>query len=127
MPNKLPFLPDEYHYAIAHVASRAAQLDHVIEYAIVAQFKPVQGIAEFLLKNMDTSRIIGVLEILLQNNFPDRKDEMTKLIETIRTARSALTTQEPGREHPASVDCAREKLSKIAREGSRQGFKKAAR
>jgi hypothetical protein len=37
MPKKLPFLPDEHHYAIAHVATRAAQLDHVIEVCVDAQ------------------------------------------------------------------------------------------
>jgi hypothetical protein len=37
MPKKLPFLPDEHHYAIAHVATRAAQLDHVIEFCVDTQ------------------------------------------------------------------------------------------
>jgi hypothetical protein len=43
---KLPFLPDAYHYAIAAVAARSAQLDHIIPLAMVGLLGSVpQGIS----------------------------------------------------------------------------------
>jgi len=48
MPDKLPLLPDEHHYAIAHVAARAAQLDHAIELAVVAQMANLRDAAKYL-------------------------------------------------------------------------------
>jgi hypothetical protein len=39
-PSKLPFLPDGDHYAIAAVATRSAQLDHVIPVHDLALLSP---------------------------------------------------------------------------------------
>jgi hypothetical protein len=88
MPNKLPFLPDEFHYAIAHVATRAAQLDHTLEISVDVQFKPLEEMGEYLIKSMDTNRLVQVLQRLLRNNFKNRLDEIETLISQITTART---------------------------------------
>jgi hypothetical protein len=88
MPKKLPFLPDEHHYAIAHVATRAAQLDHQIESCVDAQMRPHRKAAEHLIKRLDTSRLIELLDALLQDNFPTRLSEIEALIQDIKAARA---------------------------------------
>lgn len=88
MPKKLPFLPDEHHYAIAHVATRAAQLDYAIEYAVNAQMRSHIETAEHLIKRLDTNRLVELLDALLRDNFPARLSEIEKLIEDIKTARA---------------------------------------
>lgn len=50
MTNKLPFIPEEFHYAIANVAARASQLDHMIEHSIEVMFGDMHNTAEFILK-----------------------------------------------------------------------------
>ena len=50
MPNKLPFLSDDHHYAIAHVATRSAQLEHTIEYSVDAQMLLNKGAAKLIIK-----------------------------------------------------------------------------
>jgi hypothetical protein len=87
MPSKLPFLPDEHHYAIAHVATRAAQLDHTIELSVCVQMRSHQKAAEYIIKGTDTNRLVGLLNALLRDNFPDRLSEIEALITEIKTTR----------------------------------------
>src|SRR5262245_5376417 len=84
MPKKLPFLPDEHHYAIAHVATRAAQLDYAIEYCVSAQMRS----HKHLIKRLDVNRLVDLLGPLLRDNFPTRLSEIEKLIEDIKAARA---------------------------------------
>src|SRR5262245_48718866 len=89
MPKKLPFLPDEYHYAIAHVATRAAQLDYAIEFAVNAQMMFFHGrAAEYLIKTLDKSRLVDLLRALLLDKFPTREAEIETLIQEIKGARA---------------------------------------
>jgi hypothetical protein len=88
VPKKLPFLPDEHHYAIAHVATRAAQLDHAIELCVSAQMGSHRKAAEHLIKNLDTHRLVDLLRVLLQDNFPTRVSEIETLIQEIKAARA---------------------------------------
>jgi len=89
MTNKLPFLPDEHHYAITHVIARAALLDHAIHFSAASQLAPRGQLARYLLANVDLNRLIKVLHAVLLDNFAaTRHDEINKLMETIRTARS---------------------------------------
>jgi len=91
VPKKLPFLPDEHHYAIAHVATRAAQLDHAIEFCVDAQMGSHREAAEYLIKSLDTPRLIGLLRVLLQDNFPTRVSEIEALIKRSKLlGRSAM-------------------------------------
>jgi hypothetical protein len=53
MPKKLPFLSDDLHYAIAHVATRAAQLEHTIEYSVDAQMLLHRKAAEYIIRGLD--------------------------------------------------------------------------
>ena len=61
MPKKLPFLPDEHHYAIAHVATRSAQLDHMVERSVDIQMMSQQRAAEYLIKHLDLNRLVDGL------------------------------------------------------------------
>jgi hypothetical protein len=88
MPKKLPFLPDEHHYAIAHVATRAAQLDHVIEFCVDTQMGSHKKAAEYLIKRLDPNRLVDLLDALLRDNFPTRFSEIEALIEQIKNARA---------------------------------------
>jgi hypothetical protein len=88
VPKKLPFLPDEHHYAIAHMATRAAQLDHAIEFCVDAQMGSHREAAEYLIKSLDTPRLIDLLRVLLQDNFPTRVSEIEALIQEVKAARA---------------------------------------
>ena len=87
MRDKLPFLPDDHHYAIAHVATRAAQLDHTIEYCIDIQFSPRGETSKFLIKNMDTNRLVSLLHVVLLENFPEKTGTINAMMGDIITAR----------------------------------------
>jgi broad specificity phosphatase PhoE len=88
MPKKLPFLPDEHHYGIAHVATRAAQLDYAIESCVSAQMRSHRETAEHLIKRLDANRLVDLLDALLRDNFPTRLSEIEKLITDIKAARA---------------------------------------
>jgi hypothetical protein len=93
MRGKLPFLPDEHHYAIAHVATRAAQLDHAIEFSVMVQMMPHRETAQFLIKGLDINRLIGLLHTLLRENFPDEcaiTDGMMKDVGDARRERNEI-------------------------------------
>jgi hypothetical protein len=88
MPKKLPFLPDEHHYAIAHVATRSAQLDQVIENCVDAQMGTHGRATEYIIKNLDTNRLVDLLRAQLQDNFPERASEIETLIQEIKSVRA---------------------------------------
>jgi hypothetical protein len=71
MPNKLPFLPDDHHYAIANVAVVAAQLDHMIEATIETALLDRKSTAEFMMKNLGADRVVGLLKAVLLDMAPD--------------------------------------------------------
>lgn len=105
MTYKLPFLSDEHHFAIANVAARAAQLDHHIEFAIQVLMDEQANAAKHLLKNMNSDRLVGYLEGLLLDRFPDQssmiEDRFKKIVEARRGRNELLhwlwgTTEEPG-------------------------------
>jgi hypothetical protein len=87
MPDKLPFLPDDHHYAIAHVATRAAQLDHALEYSIDTQLFPRRETGKFLVRNLDTNRLVSLLHAVLLENFPEKSDLINAMMKDIVTAR----------------------------------------
>jgi hypothetical protein len=87
MITKLPFLPDAHHYAIAHVATRAAQLDHMIEAAIQALLFDKPETAKYLLYNLGDSRQIGLLKSLLLDRLELDLTQATALIAAITKAR----------------------------------------
>lgn len=87
MRDKLPFLPDDHHYAIAHVATRAAQLDHAIEYSIDTQLFPRRETGKFLVRNIDTNRLVSLLHAILLENFPEKADMVNAMMKDIVNAR----------------------------------------
>jgi hypothetical protein len=87
MPDKLPFLPDDHHYAIAHVATRAAQLDHAIEYSIDTQLFPRRETGKFLVRNIDTNRLVNLLQAILLENFPEKSGLINAMMKDIVNAR----------------------------------------
>jgi hypothetical protein len=89
MVDKLPFLPDEHHFALAAVAARSAQLDHHIEHTVDMLLRLSPNTSKYLLKNMGQDRIVGLLEALLRDAFPADADAATAFIKSIQAARSA--------------------------------------
>ena len=87
MIEKLPFLPDEHHYAIAAVAARTAQLDSIIALAIASGFQRRKGTAEFILRNLGASRFVDLLSAMLLDAAPKQSDEINTLIKEITRIR----------------------------------------
>jgi len=87
MPDKLPFLPDDHHYAIAHVATRAAQLDHALEYSIDTQLFPRRETGKFLVRNLDTNRLVSLLHAVLLENFREKSNLINAMMKDIVSAR----------------------------------------
>jgi hypothetical protein len=88
MPDKLSFLPDEHHYAITSVVARAAQLDHSIMYAVMAQLVRQQELGKWLLLNVDINRLVNALHAALRDNFPTETEQMDSLVQRVKAARS---------------------------------------
>jgi hypothetical protein len=62
MPDKLPYLSDDHHYALAALATRSSQMEHMIEWALSAAMIETPSLAEYVLKNLGADRIVGALE-----------------------------------------------------------------
>lgn len=89
MTNKLSFLPDDHHFAIAHVAVRSSQLDHHIEATIDLLLLNLQHTAKVVLKNLGQDRLVDLLGALLKDKFANDHNEIDNLIAAIRKARSS--------------------------------------
>lgn len=87
MPRKLPFLPDEHHYAIARVAISAAQLDHAIERLIYLLLALPDQVAEFILRNINTNRLIELLQTIFLCGVPEEESDIKALFQRIKVAR----------------------------------------
>jgi hypothetical protein len=87
MVDKLPFLPDEHHFAIAAVATRSAQLDHHIEFVINLAFLDRQHAAKFILKNLNGERMVGLLGAALHDVVPTHGESIDSLIAEINRRR----------------------------------------
>ncbi|MCH9053813.1 MAG: hypothetical protein IIA72_22630 [Proteobacteria bacterium] len=83
MPTKLPHITDDHHFAIANVAGRAAQMDVHIEKTIAAGLSQQPKTAEFMLKNLGTDRIVGLLKAMFLDTFPGKAEQIDALIKTI--------------------------------------------
>lgn len=88
MVEKLPFLPDEHHYAIAAVATRSSQMEHHIEHTIYIAFLLQNNTAEFLLKNLGADRIVGLLRAKMLDMMPNEEEKITKLFSEIKRVRN---------------------------------------
>jgi hypothetical protein len=89
MVGRVPFLTDDHHFALAMVASRAAQLDHHIEHAIASLMIRQPRASKALLKSLGADRLIDVLEALFKDAIPEEEDRASKLISRIKSLRSA--------------------------------------
>jgi hypothetical protein len=89
MVSKLPFLPDEFHFAIASVAARAAQLDHHIEQAISQALMDRCQTSRFLLSNVSPDRLVDLLRCLLVDVLPLEEVHIKSLFEKIKQARQS--------------------------------------
>jgi len=88
MVDKLPFLPDEHHYAIAAVAARAAQLEATIETSISILLAATEKTSAFILKNMNGDKYVGLLKQMLLDLSPAREDIINKAFPRIAAART---------------------------------------
>ena len=89
MADKLPFLSDDHHYAIAAIATRAAQLDATIEVSIAGLLVKCPRTAAFILKGMNGDKYVGLLEEML-SEMSDlaHADVVPRVFETIRKLRT---------------------------------------
>lgn len=87
MVDKLPFLPDEHHFAIASVATRSAQLDHHIEHLIYMALARSQRTAEFALKNLGADRLVNFLKAVLIDAAPESEPEIAAIVAAINRVR----------------------------------------
>jgi hypothetical protein len=93
MADKLPFLSDEFHFAIASVAARSAQMEHHIELAIAQLLQGKDNTARFVLKNLGQDRIVKFYQALLLDEFPEDKeaiDALISLVEDLRRERNEI-------------------------------------
>lgn len=93
MADKLPFLSDEFHFAIASVAARSAQMEHHIELAIAQLLQGKDNTARFILKNLGQDRIVKFYQALLLDEFPEDKeaiDALISLVEDLRRERNEI-------------------------------------
>lgn len=88
MIDKLPFLPDDHHYAIAAVAARATQLEGSIETAVGFCFLAVPHAAEFILKNLNGDRYVLLLEKLMHDLNPQKRALITRVFSRVRHVRT---------------------------------------
>jgi hypothetical protein len=87
MVDKLPFLSDDHHYAIAAVAARAAQLDAMIEASISILLNSVPKTSKFILKNMNGDKYVGLLEQMILDLSSERGAITAKAFERIKAVR----------------------------------------
>ncbi len=68
-------------------------MEHHIEHAVNSAFRGEPETAEFLLKNLPTDRIVGLLKARLTDQYPNAKEEVSKLtaeIARLRTERNNI-------------------------------------
>jgi len=87
MVDKLPFLSDEHHFAIAAVAARAAQLDNQIEHGIYTFLGDHHGAGAFLLNNLPSVKLLGLLNRLIADDYPGDEADIDDLFQRIAAAR----------------------------------------
>lgn len=89
MIEKLPYLSDAHHYALAAVTTRSAQMEHNIEHALnIALFgKPLT--AEYLLRNLGQEKLVGAMQATLKDALPaDRGAGIDAIVDRIKAART---------------------------------------
>lgn len=88
MTTKLPHISDDHHFAIANVASRSSQMEVHIEKTVEKGLLNQPKTAEFLLKNLGTDRVVGVLKAILLDTIPEEENQIENLIKTIQELRT---------------------------------------
>lgn len=88
MVKRIHNLPDEHHFALALLATNAAQLDVHITVLIATLLEREVKTAKFLLSNLSSDRLVGLLNALLDDTFPREKNRVRVLIAQIRQLRN---------------------------------------
>ena len=88
MTNKLPFLSDDHHFAIASVAVRVSQMEWLVETLIHTAMLHQLQTAKFALKNLGADRIVGFLKAILLDRYPNEFDATNNLIAEINRIKS---------------------------------------
>jgi hypothetical protein len=83
MSNKLPFLSDEFHFAIASVAVRAAQLEHHIEHAISHFMIKSPEMSKFLLGKASQGKSVEAFRAAAIDALPDMAAQIDELVKRI--------------------------------------------
>lgn len=88
MPDKLAYLSDEHHYAIAAVATRSSQMEHMLETTLSVAMIDQKNLAEFLLKNLGQDRVVGALAATLADQLATDSYDVSALIARVKKARA---------------------------------------
>jgi hypothetical protein len=122
MTDKLPYLSDAHHYAIAAVAARAAQLDATIEVSIAGMLPGSPNAAAFILRGMNGDKYVDLLEKMLVDlamyEHVPMVETVFSQIRTLRTERNEILhwlygkTDDPEKAFYASVRPHREERQK---------------
>lgn len=91
MIDKLTYLSDDHHYALAAVATRSSQMEHMIDLAFVVALPGQKNLAEYALKNLGADRIVGALEAALVDRALPIEDPrlIANTISRIKSARNS--------------------------------------
>jgi hypothetical protein len=87
MPARLPALPDEHRNALAEVALRSSQLDHMVEWAVSGALFDTARTSRYVLANVSGERIENLLRALLTDRFPDEEANINVMVNRIREYR----------------------------------------
>jgi hypothetical protein len=88
MTDKLPFLSDDFHYAITKVAAHGSVLDYMIELCLYHLLPDHENLVAYLLKHMSSNRYVGLVEALFKDAFPNEADAITAEIKAVEDARN---------------------------------------
>lgn len=87
MAIKLPYLSDDHHFAIAIVAAKSAELDHLIDTLLYLTIEP-EDVSLFILKNVNSDRLVELLRLALGAELAQFKKDLDGLFERVKTVRT---------------------------------------
>jgi hypothetical protein len=125
MPDRLPFLSDELHFAITKMALRVGQMDWHVESLISSALSNQPTTAAFTLKTLSADGLIGAARAILLDGWPadeTRINELFDEVEAVRGERTDLlhwmwgSTAEPDAAIHASPRSIRQEEKKTAAE-----------
>jgi hypothetical protein len=85
--SKQRHLPDEHHFAIANVAVRAAQLDHVIDGLAYFMVRP-EPVSKYLVRTIGTDRLLEIIRLALISELSGYETQIAELFGRVTACRT---------------------------------------